>query len=255
MDTDVRLYSEPSPAASLNPSLLFAGLSGDTSSLGSSTSTAVLKFVETSDSDDCECTGVALRLLEVAMVPLEPADYQSVANKLNLLKKHISQCSSLWKCPSCIEDSGYAMLVLVVCEKLATTFEGLAHCLGKGTRSLGLTSNCNNIPSRRGTSRTADLKLDTKGSSAQQQEQHQRLLENTCSQEQPDVSALGHYEIDTPEEQKAVLATLISLQLQRLLALLAEMRSSATKFGWNAHLSHIVALIDRGRRTSDMTRS
>jgi hypothetical protein len=187
------------------------------------------------------------------MVPFEAADDNSLANKLNLLKNHISQCSSLWKCSGCIEDSGYAMLVLVVCEKLTTMFEHLAHCLSKGTRNQAQASNCN-MSGRSGTSMVAEQSLDLNRDSIQQQKRHRRL-ESSYSEKHPDVTPLGQYEIDTLEEQQAVLATLISLQLQRLLALLCEMRSTATKFRRKAHLSLIAALIDRGRRTSDKTRT
>ncbi|KAL4972591.1 hypothetical protein BDW66DRAFT_154568 [Aspergillus desertorum] len=130
--------------------------------------------VDLVDGDDCECTSSALRVLEQVAVPWKGTDLETAERIF------------------CPQDSSFAMLILILYEKIASIFEEVARgwkwCLDR-------------LPQLHGTSQQLCMWL-------------------------------GKYQIDTMEEHYQVLATLITIQLRRLASLVAVAKTSVVGSKW-----------------------
>jgi hypothetical protein len=174
--------------------------------------TAPPDHMDVNDPENCECTGNALRLLEIVTVQLKGTDWDTTERKLYLLKKNISQCFALSQCGSCTQDSGLAILVLVLYEKMATTFEEIAHWWKRNLYT----------PARAATKDGHQRHESREGT-------HQKYRSQQVG------TSLGRYQIDTVEEHCKVFATLISLQLHRFVTLVSRMKRDITSSKWEAH--------------------
>ncbi|KAE8327325.1 hypothetical protein BDV39DRAFT_205179 [Aspergillus sergii] len=200
---------------STNPSSMTHGNSAQGFSVNSSNSSSPRGPVDLTGAFNCECTGTALRILETVVVPVKGSDWSSSERKLYYLKRNISQCIALSGCDSCAQDSGYAMLVLVVYEKITNTLEEVVNWW---KRHLDNPVRAANGDSRRGSGFPSEPRKSV----------HLRA-------QQPHM-AIGPYQIDTMEEHSNVLGTLILLQLRRMVPLVMAMKRCVTSARWEAHL-------------------
>ncbi|KAK2053636.1 hypothetical protein LY76DRAFT_264743 [Colletotrichum caudatum] len=166
------------------------------------------------DDTDCECTEVALQVLEEVAVPPVGTDWNMAENTIFLLKNNISRCLVLAQCRACRQESGICMLNLVIYEKLTTGFEEVAQWWRKRYRPQGVR---NDSHSRR-----------ERHHNQQQQQQQQQKTRIT----------MGKYQIDTAEEHQAVFATIIVCQLRRLAGLSMLMTEHSKKIKWQAHVQY-----------------
>ncbi|KAE8313517.1 hypothetical protein BDV41DRAFT_576743 [Aspergillus transmontanensis] len=212
---------DPLPAhfSTLDPSTNPSSMTHDNSahgfSVNSSNSSSPRGPVDLTGAFNCECTGTALRILETVVVPVKGSDWSSSERKLYYLKRNISQCIALSGCDSCAQDSGYAMLVLVVYEKITNTLEEVVNWW---KRHLDNPVRAANGDSRRGSGFPSEPRKSV----------HLRA-------QQPHM-AIGPYQIDTMEEHSNVLGTLILLQLRRMVPLVMAMKRCVTSARWEAHL-------------------
>ncbi|KAE8143647.1 hypothetical protein BDV38DRAFT_276732 [Aspergillus pseudotamarii] len=181
--------------------------------------------------NNCECTGTALRILEMVVVPVKGSDWSSTEQKLYYLKRNITQCIALSGCDSCTQDSGYAMLVLVVYEKIMITLEEV---VSWWKRHLDNPVRVANSDSKRGRGFPHELRKSVH-------------LRTGIGAQQPHMS-IGPYQIDTMEEHSNVLGTLILLQLRRVVPLVMTMKRCITSAKWEAHLELLKILNYRIRQ-------
>lgn len=76
--------------------------------------------------DSCKCTGTALRILEAVAMPVKAGDWSTREQGLYFLKGNIWQCYILSQCTSCRQESGFTILMLILCEKITGIFEEVA---------------------------------------------------------------------------------------------------------------------------------
>ncbi|KAK1977253.1 hypothetical protein LZ30DRAFT_601667 [Colletotrichum cereale] len=184
--------------------------SGPTSA-SSSTSLRNCMDVDTDsyDDGDCECTETALQILEQVVTPSVGGGWAMAENNILLLKNNISRCLVLSKCRECRQESGICMLTLVIYEKLTASFEGVAQWWGR-------------------------QRVEAQGSAKGRRERQQ--------QKQQTQIAMGRYQIDTAEEHRAVFATIIAWQLQRLSGLAVLMVEHSKQTKWRAHVEYSEAI-------------
>lgn len=171
------------------------------------TSSSTSQSNDLSSEDDCECTSSALKVLEVVAAPLKGTDRNTVERKLCFLKRTLTQCIDLSRCSSCTQDSGFTMLVLVLYDKITATFEETAQWWKRNLTQ----------PAR---------------------EESGRAIQPPCM-------AFGRYQIDTIEEHGKVLATLLLLQLHRLVSLVSATRRSITSSKCETQLTLLTVLSHR----------
>ncbi|PKY00100.1 hypothetical protein P168DRAFT_322557 [Aspergillus campestris IBT 28561] len=210
-----------------SPQDLFA-----TSASLSGSSSSASQHMELASEDDCECTSSALKILETVAAPLKDTDWSTVERKLCFLKQILIRCIALSRCSSCAQDSGFTMLVLVLYDKITTTFEEAAQWWKRH--------------------------LDTPTRLARQEAE--RAMHHDSREavpwgrglaQQPPM-ALGRYPIDTMEEHCKVLATLILLQLHRLVSLLSAARRRISSSKWEGHLALLTILSQRTKAVQVM---
>ncbi|KAK2616582.1 hypothetical protein QQS21_000405 [Conoideocrella luteorostrata] len=202
---------------------------------GTSHSSISPELVPVNEEENCDCTGTALRMLELIATPPTRDDWQATEKKLYFLKKVISQCVVLSQCSSCPEDSGLSMLLIVMFEKLQTLFEEVADWRRRNVDHHGVLDSRQSPPSREARSYSSQ----DRGSPYQK----------PAAKPRSNLS-MGCYQIDTPEEHLNIISTLVLLQLRRLAALVSKMRRNATKCRWDAHLNVLKSLTQRMKRLS-----
>ncbi|OAQ58688.1 fungal zn(2)-Cys(6) binuclear cluster domain-containing protein [Pochonia chlamydosporia 170] len=156
------------------------------------------------DMDVCECTTTALQMLEAVVVSSNGNDGNSMEEKLYLLKHHISQCGDLSQCIGCLQDSGFAMLLLLVYQKLQAT---LAVLTGWCKKSL-------EKPER------SRLQQPSQAAGFVSSNSKSRDMTGIMRATAQKALSMGSYKIDTMEERHHVLVALIRIQLQRLSVLI-----------------------------------
>ncbi|PLB36811.1 uncharacterized protein BDW47DRAFT_132613 [Aspergillus candidus] len=203
-----------------SPKELFA-----TSASLSGSSSSASQHMDLASEDDCECTSSALKILETVAAPLKDTDWNTVERKLCFLKQILTRCIALSRCSSCAQDSGFTMLVLVLYDKITTTIEEAAQWW---KRHLDTPTRLARQEAERAMHYDSREAVPWEGGSAQQPHM-----------------ALGRYPIDTMEEHCKVLATLILLQLHRLVSLLSAARQRITSSKWEGHLALLTILRQR----------
>lgn len=189
--------------------------------LSPGTSTSSKDSMEKIEADDCECTGSALRVLEIAATPLKRTGWSTSEQKLCFLKTNISQCYALAQCTGCSQDSSLTMLVLIICEKLTAIFEEIAQWWSRS----------------RETNKQASQREPSVGvkSSHSRDSPRQEATQRRHPKQQPPRMSLGSYQIDTLEERYKVFATLVCLQLQRLARFVTGLKGSIVSHKWTSH--------------------
>lgn len=71
----------------------------------------------------CRCFASALSLLEKLTLAETQSCPPSVAAKLHLKKRALVQCNKLLDCPQCSNISGFMVLLIVLCEKIISSYE------------------------------------------------------------------------------------------------------------------------------------
>lgn len=172
----------------------------------------------------------ALQILEEVVIRPVGDDWAMAENTIFLLKNNISRCLILSQCRGCRQESGICMLTLVIYEKLTTGFEDVAQWWGKQSHPQGARSD-----SRSRRERHHQQQQQQQQQEQQQPQQHQRLSGSRQLQQKTRIT-MGKYQIDTAEEHRAVFATIIACQLQRLAGLLLSMMQHSKKVKWLAHV-------------------
>ncbi|KAJ4144930.1 hypothetical protein LMH87_003797 [Akanthomyces muscarius] len=186
------------------------------------------------DEENCDCTGIALRLLEETISAPKLDEWQGTERKLYFLKTAISECAALFECSCLQHDSGLSMLVVVVYEKLQFFFEDISESTGH--RLDQSRSNPQASPGNWGRSHVG-------------QDDGSQGRQRLHSQPRPNLT-IGHYHIDTREEHFNVMSALVLLQLRRLAALVSKLKRNAADREWNAHVSLLRNLVHRMKSLS-----
>lgn len=184
------------------------------------------------DDGDCECMGTALQILEEVVTPSVGADWTMAENTIFRLKNNISRCLILSQCRGCRQESGICMLILVIYEKLMTGFEDVAQWWGRQSHPQGARSDGRSRKERH------HRQPQQQQEQEQQQIQYQHRSSGTIQIHQKTRITLGKYQIDTAEEHRAVFATIIACQLQRLNGLSLLMMQHSKKIKWPAHVRY-----------------
>jgi hypothetical protein len=186
------------------------------------------------DDGDCECTDTALQILEQVVIPPVGADWAMAEDTIFLLKNNISRCLYLSQCRGCRQESGICMLTLVIYEKLVTGFEEVAQWWAKQSEPQGVGSDSR---SRRERHRS-QLQLQQQQQQGLQQLQQQQRWSGSRQLQQHTRITMGRYQIDSAEEHRAVFATIITCQLQRLSGLSKLMMENSKRLKWLAHVHY-----------------
>ena len=161
-------------------------------------------------SSPCQCIHVGIRVLEGLQI-IYNKSIPSAFDRIPRLKKQaIDKCMSIMRCQDCIRTSPMVMLLLVICEKLVSSFENWSKRY-KGRNPSG--------------SRSSGSKGDD------------------AKQSQSQLFFLGVYEVDAEEERCSLLRALAMVQLRRLILLLAELMSMARYQNWTEHQTILRLLI------------
>ncbi|KAH6622423.1 hypothetical protein C7974DRAFT_435390 [Boeremia exigua] len=184
------------------------------------------------DNGDCECMETALQILEDVVIPSVGADWAMVENTIFVLRNNISRCLILSQCHGCEQESGICMLTLVIYEKLLTGFENVAQWWSKQGHLQRARSD------RRSYREREAHQLPQQQHQGQKQPKQQDKFSRLRYLHQKSRITMGRYQIDTAEEHRAVLATIIACQLQRLAELLFFMIQHSKKVNWLAHMQY-----------------
>ncbi|EUC51002.1 hypothetical protein COCMIDRAFT_227 [Bipolaris oryzae ATCC 44560] len=184
-------------------------------------------FNNSYDDGDCECMDTALQILEEVIILPVGADWAMAENTMFLLKNNISRCLVLSQCRGCRQESGICMLILVIYEKLITGFEDVAQWWDEHGHPQGARSD----------SRSNRRERHRQSQQQQQQQQQQRPFGSRQHRQQTRFT-MGKYQIDTDEEHRAVFATIIACQLQRLAGLSLLMMQHSKKANWLAYVQY-----------------
>lgn len=198
----------------------------------SSISRSVSESLQTDDEDNCDCTGTALRLLEEVASAPKQHELQRTERELYFLKTAISEYAALFECSCLRHDSGLAMLLVTVCEKLQLLFEEVSDSTGKHP-------DLSHSKSQSSPGHGDRPYSGQDGASFGHHRRDSRPRTNLV---------MGHYHIDTPEEHFNVLSALILLQLRRLAVLVSKLKRLAEKREWNAHITLLRTLMHRIKR-------
>ncbi|CBX99328.1 predicted protein [Plenodomus lingam JN3] len=199
------------------------------------------------DDGDCECMDTALQILEEVVIPPVGADWAMAENTIFLLKNNISRCLILSQCHGCRQDSGICMLMLVIYEKLMTGFEDVAQWWGKQGHPQGARSD-----SRSRRERHHRQPQQQQQQQEQQQPQQQQRSSGSRQLQPKTRITMGRYQIDTAEEYRAVFATIIACQLQRLAGLSLLIMQHSKKVKWLAHVQYGEGLWLRMNKLEEM---
>jgi hypothetical protein len=186
------------------------------------------------DDGDCECMGTALQILEEIVIPSVGTDWAMAENTIFRLKNNISRCLILSQCRGCRQESGICMLTLVIYEKLTTGFEDVAQWWSKQSHLQGVRSDSRSRKERH----HRQPQQQQQQQQEQQQLQHQRRSSGSMQVQQKTRITVGKYQIDTAEEHRAVFATIIACQLQRLSGLSLLMMQHSKRVKWLAHVQY-----------------
>lgn len=144
----------------------------------------------------CICVDSAIRLLEALEIKTNQVDARTTDQVLSFGKCALVECHQLLECQSCIANSSFMMLLVVICQKLALAFEKLVNCISDEEQRLR-------------EKRKKAIPLDGES-----------------------VASFGAFRLDTQEEWWSVFGTLTILQLRGLAVLLARLKVSAARWSW-----------------------
>ena len=201
---DVNWRSGDSPANAL-PIPLHESL--DTDTTWSSTSSTGW-----SSGSPCRCLTSALTVLETVSIEDSRTNWDRLGHLLNFTKRALQVCNVLLDCPQCRRVSNFMMLLIVVCQKITTTFD---HIL---------------------------VLLTERYQARQSARPNQAVATPSGMSTNPDegrVMAVKGYEVDGAEEP-CLFGALTSIQLRTLGSLLVRVKTTMQAREWAQH----VAIVD-----------
>ena len=173
---------------------------------------------DSSSSSCCQCIQSALRILEGLETVNNKFSKSTFDRILGLKKDAISQCSLILACRSCTAVSALVVLLIVICEKLLTSFETWS------TQYQG-------------------RKPKTSADASEGEP-------NDCSNGKVEKMLLGAYEVDSEHEQCALLRCLAMVQLRNLHRLLHGLQEFAASKDWVTHQASLASFALRLRKAA-----
>ena len=152
-----------------------------------------------------------LEALQIDSHKLTPSAFDRI---LGLKKQTIDDCTLMLECPTCVANSAFVMLLIVICEKLVMSFEAWS------TRYKGRNPSA---PRRR------------ESDDEHTENAHERKF------------YLGVYEVTLEEERCSLLRALAMVQLRRLIQVIGRLTSVATSQDWAAHLALLASCSSRSQ--------
>lgn len=175
-------------------------------------------------STPCQCMQIALRILEELEIKNSRDDLYAADHVLSFQKRAIEQCSTMLNCKSCSTMSGFMMLLVVICEKMVSSFERITSCVEQLQQ--------HPLPSGG---------LDGGGPRA-----------GGIGDEQ--TVSVGEYEVDSLQEQCCLVGVLVLLQLKKLGAVLTRLKNLAATYNWGTHLTMLLSIDQRFRNSTAASR-
>lgn len=190
-----------------------------TSSSAANFSSSMSTSSTSSSSPKCECVQLAITALEEAAVWTETESFLLAQSALAAHKKSLTQCETLLACTRCASPSSVMMLVLMIFDKLITSFRQI-HAFSQ--------------------SRVGPFSSSSSSSILQEE------VVNAAHQEYRRLS-LGDYQIDSSGEWSRVMDVLLLFQLSRLGRLLMKVRARVNSSKEESQAQIIQQLEDRLR--------
>lgn len=168
-------------------------------------------------SSACQCMQSALRILEELEVKNSRDDLYAADHVLSFQKRALGQCNAMLNCKNCSTISGFMMLLVVICDKMVTSFERVSTCVEQLQRPSGV----------------QEVGRPRAGSIGDGQ-----------------AVSLGDYEIDSLQERCCLVSVLVLLQLKRLGSVLTRLKNIAAVFNWGTHLTMLLSIDRRFQNTT-----
>lgn len=146
----------------------------------------------------CPCLWTIRVLLEELEKNNNLADPTALDSNLSSQKQALARCKIILKCSSCVARSEYLLILGLLVQKLAASYEASVSVYMHGLK------------------RHSSVRVESSGA---------RHLQ-TSSEESRKIF-FGHYEIDSPEEWSSLIRVIICLQLRNFQSLLANMKDAA----------------------------
>ncbi|EKG15455.1 hypothetical protein MPH_07326 [Macrophomina phaseolina MS6] len=178
--------------------------------------------VPTPSPSKCECVQRAVTTLEEAAPGTELGSFSLAQSALAAHKQSLTQCETLLACTRCSSPSSVMMLVLMVLDKLITSFRQI-HAFSQSWTGLSTP--------------------DDAGGILRQAAQ----LANTTGEVRDRRISLGDYQIDSSSEWSRVMDVLLLFQLSRLNRLLMKLRARVNSSKEESQLQIIQQVEDRLR--------
>ena len=159
------------------------------------------KISDTLAPKPCQCMQIALQTLETLETDNNKFTSSTFDHILAVKKTAITRCTTILNCHTCGAASTFVMLLIVICEKILTSFEAWSSCH----------QGCKPVSSP--VSSLGEPKANSKA----------------------DNFFLGVYKVDSKDEQCSLLRSLAIVQLRQLHRLLNKIKELALSRGWKAH--------------------
>lgn len=173
----------------------------------------------------CQCTRSALQILQVLSSLFKPAeDLYAVEKTLYTLKQKIGKCRFLVECAASGRDSGFELLVIILCEKMTSIFEEISAAWERQLQAV------------------ARMRLrKTEGAVAVTRDVYP-APQNDNGDSQYGRVTIGGYQMDTIEERHTVFGILIQLQLKRLINIMEKLKQNAVTENLVSHLAILIPM-------------
>ena len=151
----------------------------------------------------------ALGILETIESARSTLSLERIDRILGFKKAALAQCHEILECSNCNTQSRFTMLLVVICEQMAASFERIARCFQE---------------------------LQEEGPKA-----------TMVSTEVKPRMVMGAYEIDEAEERWPLLRRLTILQAQKFGLLQSRLKEIAIQHTWDVHLAMLDTVENRIR--------
>lgn len=173
------------------------------------------------------CLKTALILLEALNIQNLSITRQSLAQALRLDKNALACCKRLIHCDMCSVSSSFVMLLIILCQTIAASYERIMVVLTQENRD---THSSRSKHSNEATASAAPLHNTYQGSAFPT-----RSLEKDQLKVAQHINLYG-YDIDT-EERSAVFGAIARVQLQTLQALMVQIRGQLDGSNRASHIT------------------
>ena len=166
-----------------------------------------------SNTSSCRCMSTALEILEVLEIKNSKMSLEAIDGILSFKKRALNQCNVMLECQGCNSHSQFMMLLVVICDKMVSSFERL---------SLSCREVHNHI------TEVGDIKRAGEGFT---------IVDGKSL-------FVGEYEVDLDEERCYLVRQLVMLQLRNLATFELRLKGIANGWSWDAHKT-MLATIDK----------